>query len=87
MKLSEIKNITVLGSGIMGHGIAQTFALGGYDVILNDITDEILQKGIQQIRSNLDTFVEFGITTPEAAKKALKKIKTTRDLKIEMSLF
>jgi len=81
MKLSQIKNIAVVGSGIMGHGIAQTFALGGYDVILNDITDEILQKGIQQIRSNLDTFVEFGITTPEAAKKALKKIKTTKDLK------
>lgn len=81
MRLSQIKNISVIGAGIMGHGIGQTFALGGYDVILDDISDEILQKAIQQIRSNLDTFVEIGITTPEAAKEALRKIKTTKDLK------
>jgi 3-hydroxybutyryl-CoA dehydrogenase len=81
LKLLQIKNIGVIGAGIMGHGIAQTFALGGYDVILSDISDEILQKAIQQIRSNLDIFVEFGITTPEAAKEALRKIKTTKDLK------
>jgi 3-hydroxybutyryl-CoA dehydrogenase len=81
MKLSQIRKIGVIGAGIMGHGIAQTFALGGYDVILSDISDEILQKAIQQIRSNVDTFVEFGITTPEAAKQALRKIKTTTDLK------
>jgi len=81
MRLLQIKNIGVIGAGIMGHGIAQTFALGGYDVILSDISDEILQKAIQQIRSNLDIFVEFGITTPEAAREALRKIKTTTDLK------
>jgi 3-hydroxybutyryl-CoA dehydrogenase len=81
MKLSEITKISVFGAGIMGHGIAQTFALGGYDVTLSDISDEILQKAIQQIRSNVDTFVEFGITTPEAAKQALRKIKTTTALK------
>jgi 3-hydroxybutyryl-CoA dehydrogenase len=79
MKLSEIKNISVIGAGIMGHGIAQTFALGRYDVILNDINNEILQKAFQQIRSNLDTFVEFGIITQEVAKEALRKIKTTTD--------
>jgi 3-hydroxybutyryl-CoA dehydrogenase len=65
----------------MGHGIGQTFALGGYGVTLDDISGEILQKAIQRIRSNLDTFVEFGITTPEAAKQALRTIKTTTDLK------
>jgi 3-hydroxybutyryl-CoA dehydrogenase len=81
MELSQIKNIAVVGSGIMGHGIGQTFALGGYGVTLDDISGEILQKAIQRIRSNLDTFVEFGITTPEAAKQALRTIKTTTDLK------
>ena len=81
MELSQIKHIAVVGSGIMGHGIAQTFALGGYEVTLNDISDEVLNKAIQQIRSNLDTFVEFGITAPEGAKKALSRIKTSKSLK------
>lgn len=81
MKLSQIKNISVIGAGIMGHGIGQTFALGGYEVILNDISDELLEKGIQRIRSNLNTFIEFGITTPESAKEALNRIKMNKDLK------
>lgn len=81
MKLSQIKNIVVVGSGIMGHGIGQTFALGGYEVTLIDISDDLLEKAIRQIRSNLDTFVEFGITTPERAKEALSKIRTDKNLK------
>ncbi len=81
MRLFQIKNISVIGAGIMGHGIAQTFASGGYQVTLNDINDGLLNKAVQQIRSNLNTFVEFGITTSEAAEEALRKIKTTTDLK------
>jgi len=81
MKLSQIKKISVIGAGIMGHGIAQTFALGGYEVILNDISEELLEKAIQRIRSNLNTFIEFGITTPDSAKEALLRIKTNTDLK------
>ena len=81
MKLSQIKNIVVVGSGIMGHGIGQTFALGGYEVTLNDIDDALLNKALQQIRSNLNTFVEFGMTTAEGAKEALSRIKTSRNLK------
>jgi 3-hydroxybutyryl-CoA dehydrogenase len=81
MKFPQIKNIAVVGSGIMGHGIGQTFALGGYEVTLIDISDDLLEKAIRQIRSNLDTFVDFGITTPERAKEALSRIKTSRNLK------
>ena len=81
MKLSQIKNILVVGSGIMGHGIGQTFALGGYEVTLNDISEALLSKAVQQIRSNLSAFVEFGMTTPEGAKEALSRIKTNRNLK------
>ncbi len=80
MNLSDIKKISVVGSGIMGHGIGQTFALGGYEVALNDITEELLDKALRQIRKNLDTFVEFGIATGEAAKKALARIKTVTNL-------
>ncbi|MCJ7746615.1 MAG: 3-hydroxyacyl-CoA dehydrogenase family protein, partial [Desulfobacterales bacterium] len=81
MKLSQIKKISVIGAGIMGHGIGQTFALGGYEVILNDISEELLEKAIQRIRSNLNTFIEFGITTPDSAKEALLRIKTNKTLK------
>ena len=68
MNVSNIKKVSVIGSGIMGHGIGQTFALGGYDVTLNDVSDELLDKALKQIRKNLDTFMEFGITTQDAAK-------------------
>ena len=81
MELSQIKNIVVVGSGIMGHGIGQTFALGGYEVTLNDISDALLNKAVHQIHSNLNTFVEFGMTTPEGAKEALSRIRTNRNLK------
>ncbi len=81
MTLSQIKNIVVVGSGIMGHGIGQTFALGGYEVTLNDINDALLNKALQQIHSNLNTFIEFGLTTPEGAKEALSRIKTSGNLK------
>lgn len=80
MELSQIKKVTVIGSGIMGHGIGQTFALGGYEVTLNDISNEILEKAIKNIKSNLNTFIEFGITTPEASQEALSRIKTNTDL-------
>ena len=81
MELSQIKKIAVIGSGIMGHGIGQTFARGGYDVTLNDISDELLDKALKQIRKNLDTFIEFGITTQDAAKEALSRIQTKTALK------
>lgn len=81
MEFSQIKKVTVIGSGIMGHGIGQTFALGGYGVTLNDISDELLEKALKQIRSNLNTFVEFGISSSEAAREALSRIKTERDLR------
>ena len=80
MELSNVKRVSVIGSGIMGHGIGQTFALGGYGVTLNDVNDELLSKALQQIRQNLDTFIEFGITTTEAAKEAFSKIKTATSL-------
>ena len=81
MNLSHIKKIAVIGSGIMGHGIGQTFALGGYDVILNDLSDELLKKALDQIARNLQTFVDFGITTPAQAAEALSRIGKTPDLK------
>jgi 3-hydroxybutyryl-CoA dehydrogenase len=74
-----MKNITVIGSGTMGNGIAHTFAQNGYSVSLVDINDAALQKALQTIAGNLDRQIKKG-TIDEAAKTAtLNNIKTYTD--------
>ena len=53
----SVKNITVLGSGVMGHGIAQVSAAAGYNVVLRDIKQEFLDKAMGKIRWSLDKLV------------------------------
>ena len=53
----NIKNITVLGSGVMGHGIAQVSATAGYNIVLRDIKQEFLDKAMEKIRWSLDKLV------------------------------
>ena len=53
----EIKNITVLGSGIMGHGIAQVSAMAGYNVVLRDIEQQFLDKAMEKIKWSLGKLV------------------------------
>jgi len=62
-----IKNITVLGSGIMGHGIAQVSAMSGYNVVLRDIEQQFLDKAMGKIKWSLDKLVsKEKISQPEA---------------------
>jgi len=56
----EIKKIAVVGAGTMGLGIAQVAALAGYNVVLNDVNNEILEKGIYRILSNLEKGIVKG---------------------------
>jgi 3-hydroxybutyryl-CoA dehydrogenase len=75
-----MKNITVIGSGTMGNGIAHTFAQCGYNVNLVDVNENALQKAIATITKNLDRQVQKG-TLDEAAKAStLKNITTHTDL-------
>jgi len=53
----NLKNITVLGSGIMGHGIAQVSATAGYNVVLRDIEQGFLDKAMEKIKWSLDKLV------------------------------
>lgn len=76
----EIKNITVIGSGTMGNGIAHTFAQFGYKVLLNDIKEEFLEKGINTIKSNLERQVKKGTITEEILNSTLKNIETSTEL-------
>ncbi|MEM3698713.1 MAG: 3-hydroxyacyl-CoA dehydrogenase NAD-binding domain-containing protein, partial [Archaeoglobaceae archaeon] len=66
MKLEDVKIIGVVGSGVMGHGIAQVAARSGYEVLMVDISEEILRKALENIRSGpygLQRLVEKGKMT------------------------
>lgn len=76
-----MKNITVIGSGTMGNGIAHTFAQFGYSVNLIDVSETALQKAIQTISKNLDRQVAKGGITEADKEKTLSNIKTFTDLK------
>lgn len=60
MKIDELKNVTVIGAGAMGHGIAQVALMSGYDVTLCDIKDEFVQRGKQRILESLDKLCRKG---------------------------
>jgi 3-hydroxybutyryl-CoA dehydrogenase len=75
-----MKNITVIGSGTMGNGIAHTFAQFGYKVSLVDISEAALQKAIATIGKNLDRQVQKGSLTAEAKDATLKNITTHTDI-------
>lgn len=71
----KIKKVCVLGAGIMGAGIAQVVATAGYDVILVDIEQKILDKALEGIRKNLDRFfVSKNKMSSEEAEKVVNKI-------------
>jgi 3-hydroxybutyryl-CoA dehydrogenase len=76
-----MKNITVIGSGTMGNGIAHTFAQYGYNVSLMDVSDAALQKALATIGKNIDRQVAKGTVTEADKAKTLGNIKTFTDLK------
>lgn len=73
----SIKSVGIIGAGQMGNGIAHVFALAEYDVLLNDISQEALDKGIAVIHKNLDRQIARGKITEADKKAALGRIKTT----------
>ena len=76
-----MKQISVIGSGTMGNGIAHAFAQTGFFVSLIDISEEALNKALATIEKNMSRQVEKGLLTDEAKKKALANINTTTFLK------
>lgn len=79
--MQKIQNITVIGAGTMGNGIAHTFAQNGYKVILNDISVSALDKAITTIETNLDRLVAKEKITTKTKESTLENIITTVDLK------
>jgi 3-hydroxybutyryl-CoA dehydrogenase len=75
-----VKKIGVIGAGQMGHGIALVSAKAGYDIILNDVKDDFVQKGLSKIEKFLSRSIEKGKITEEAKKKIMDRIKITSKL-------
>lgn len=76
----KVKKIGVIGAGQMGNGIALVAAKAGFDVILRDIKDEYVQKGLGKIERFLDKSIEKGKMTADEKKKILSHIKGTTKL-------
>jgi 3-hydroxybutyryl-CoA dehydrogenase len=76
----KIKNITVIGAGTMGHGIAQVFAQAGFQVILNDVSLDILEGAVLRIQDSLRTCVKYGFASPEDVEETPGRITITTDL-------
>ena len=77
----RIKKVAVIGAGLMGHGIAQIFAVHGYSVSVMDTREERLAGAMESIRSNLSLMAEKEIVSKEQINPAMDRIKTTLDLK------
>lgn len=80
MKLGEIQRIAVLGSGTMGPGIAQSYAMGGYEVLLYDISKPALDKARGMLLANLDTYVQEDLLPVEEADGIYRRITFTNKL-------
>jgi len=76
----SVKNITVLGSGVMGHGIAQVSATAGYNVVLRDIKQEFLDKAMEKIKWSLDKLVSKEKISKEEGDSIFARITPIVDL-------
>ena len=77
--MAEIKNVGVLGCGLMGHGIAQVAAQGGYDVVVREVDQATLDKGLGKIEKQLARAVEKGKAEQADADAVRGRIQGTTD--------
>jgi enoyl-CoA hydratase / 3-hydroxyacyl-CoA dehydrogenase len=82
--MPSISKITVLGSGVMGHGIAQVSAMAGYRVTLRDIDPSLLDKALEKVKWSLNKLVEKQKLTQIEADKIFHRI--TPEINLELSL-
>jgi 3-hydroxybutyryl-CoA dehydrogenase len=75
--MAQIEKVGVLGAGLMGHGIAQVAAQAGYEVVLREVDEPTLTKGISKIEKQLARAVEKGRTTQQDADAVRGRIHGT----------
>jgi 3-hydroxybutyryl-CoA dehydrogenase len=76
----DIKSVGIIGAGQMGSGIAHVVALGGYDVLLHDVSAERIDQGIAQIEKNMARQVSRGLIEHTAMEGAMARIKAAPEL-------
>ena len=76
----EIRQISVIGAGTMGNGIAHVFAQYGFNVVLNDVNQEFLDRAVSTIRANMDRQIKKGTLSEDQKNRALARIRTTANL-------
>jgi len=78
----EIKKVSVLGAGLMGHGIAQVSAqMAKYEVTIRDVKQEFLDKGMGMIRNSLQKFTQKQVISEQDMSDTLRRIHPTLDMK------
>jgi len=77
MNINDVKKIAVIGSGAMGHGIAQVCAVAGYDVVMVDIKQEFLDNGVAKIKESIEFLVGKGKLSQDVMNEVLNKRLTT----------
>ncbi|MFW6056759.1 MAG: 3-hydroxyacyl-CoA dehydrogenase family protein [Chloroflexota bacterium] len=80
MNIDDTSRVAVVGAGSMGHAIAQEFTRAGYEVSLNDVSEDRLTTALKNIESNLKMMVEIGLATAEQANPVPARIQTSTDL-------
>lgn len=75
-----VERIAVLGAGTMGHGIAQVAAAAGFRVALQDVSNEALDRAVEQVTWSLDRLTEKGRLSEDEARQTKERIHTTVDL-------
>jgi 3-hydroxybutyryl-CoA dehydrogenase len=80
VSIDSIKTVAVLGAGTMGNGIAHVFARAGYNVILRDVEERFLQRGMETIGKNLDREIKKGKLAEADKPAVLARLKPVTDL-------
>jgi len=78
--MSEVRQIGVVGAGTMGNGVAQTFAVAGFPVVMRDLTQAALDRGMKTIKKSLDRMVLKEKLSAQAAEQALGRIRPTTSM-------
>ena len=84
MDAEAIDRVAVLGSGSMGHGIAEVTAMAGYDVVMRDVEEDLVEEGYESIECSLEKLEESG-RLDDTAANVLGRVSTTVDLKEAVS--
>ncbi|MFU1781748.1 3-hydroxyacyl-CoA dehydrogenase family protein [Haloarcula japonica] len=80
MHLETVDTVGVVGAGTMGNGIAQVTATAGYDVVMRDVSEELVTAGFEEIQSSFETLVARDTVTEQEAEAATARITGTTEM-------